>query len=108
GGLKIQKPSFFDEEDPDLNPRSVDERWLLDLQASYDFSVLVSKTTATTDYSKNNKSTTTPVSSEMGFGDRLLDGTRITVGCTNVFDTDPPFASGQGGNAVGYPGYTYD
>lgn len=98
----------FDEQDPDLNPRHVQERWLFDLQASYDFSVLVNKTTATTDYSKNSKNTSAAVSKEMSFGDRLLDGTRITVGCTNVFDTDPPFASGQGGNAVGYPGYTYD
>jgi hypothetical protein len=42
------------------------------------------------------------------FGARLLKGTVITVGCTNVFDDDPPFASGEGGNAVGYPGSTYD
>lgn len=98
----------FDEEDPDLNPRSVDERWLFDLQASYDFSALVTRTTATTDYSKNSKSTEATVSNDLTFGQRLLDGTRITVGCNNVFDTDPPFASGQGGNAVGYPGFTYD
>ena len=26
----------------------------------------------------------------------------------NVFDDDPPFASGGGGNGVGYPGFTYD
>ena len=106
--LNVRYIDGFDEEDPDLNPRHVEERWLFDLQASYDFSVLVKKTTATTNYSKDSKSSSAPVSSEMTFGDRLLDGTRLTVGCTNVFDTDPPFASGQGGNAVGYPGYTYD
>jgi iron complex outermembrane receptor protein len=39
---------------------------------------------------------------------RLLKGTTLTIGCNNLFDTDPPFASGQGGNASGYPGFTYD
>ena len=42
------------------------------------------------------------------FGARWLRGTVITVGINNVFDDDPPFASGEGGNAVGYPGFTYD
>jgi outer membrane receptor protein involved in Fe transport len=37
-----------------------------------------------------------------------LNGTIITVGCNNIFDKDPPFSSGQGGNAVAYPGFTYD
>ena len=44
----------------------------------------------------------------MSISDRLLEGTIFTVGCNNLFDKDPPFSSGQGGNAVGYPGYTYD
>ena len=44
----------------------------------------------------------------MSFWDTLLNGTTFTVGCNNVFDEDPPFSSGQGGNAVGYPGFTYD
>jgi outer membrane receptor protein involved in Fe transport len=38
----------------------------------------------------------------------MLNGTTFTIGCNNVFDQDPPFASGQGGNSVGYPGFTYD
>jgi hypothetical protein len=42
------------------------------------------------------------------FFNRLLRGTVISVGCNNLFDTDPPFASGEAGNAVGYPGFTYD
>jgi outer membrane receptor protein involved in Fe transport len=39
---------------------------------------------------------------------RLVRGTTITFGINNVFDDDPPFASGEGGNGVGYPGFTYD
>jgi len=39
---------------------------------------------------------------------RALNGLRITLGCNNIFDKDPPQAFGEGGNAVGYPGFTYD
>src|SRR5204863_9187292 len=38
----------------------------------------------------------------------LLRGTIITIGCNNIFGQDPPKAWGEGGNAVGYPGFTYD
>jgi outer membrane receptor protein involved in Fe transport len=38
----------------------------------------------------------------------MLKGTVFTIGCNNIFDKDPPFASGFGGNSVGYPGFTYD
>jgi outer membrane receptor protein involved in Fe transport len=100
----------FHEQDPDLIDRDVEDRWLFDLQASYDFSALVKKTAATTEsYSKDSKagpSATTP--DAMSFCDRLLNGTILTVGCNNIFDKDPPFASGQGGNSTGYPGFTYD
>ncbi len=34
--------------------------------------------------------------------------TRLTVGANNVFDRDPPFASGNGSNSVGYPAYLYN
>ena len=44
----------------------------------------------------------------MSLWDHFLEGTIFTIGCNNVFDKDPPFSSGQGGNAVGYPGFTYD
>ena len=39
---------------------------------------------------------------------RMLKDTMLTIGCNNVFGQDPPHASGQGGNSVGYPGFTYD
>jgi len=101
-------PGFI-EQDADLNTRNVDRRWLLDLQASYDFGALVSTAETTPSYAKNDKaSVSTDVSSHLSFWDQLLKGTTLTVGCNNVFDEDPPFSSGQGGNAVGYPGFTYD
>ena len=40
--------------------------------------------------------------------DHLLRGTIITIGCNNIFGQDPPQAFGEGGNGVGYPGFTYD
>jgi len=100
--------SGFIEQDADLNTRNVDRRWLFDLQASYDFSALVTKSSSPS-YSKDAKApVSTADSGHMSFCDHLLNGTTITVGCNNIFDTDPPFSSGQGGNASGYPGFTYD
>ena len=98
----------FHEQDADLNIHNVAHRWLFDLQASYDFSALVSKAPGTTSSKDGKSSVSTEASGPMGFWDTLLNGTTFTVGCNNVFDKDPPFSSGQGGNAVAYPGYTYD
>jgi outer membrane receptor protein involved in Fe transport len=102
--------SGFIEQDPDLITRNVDRRWLFDFQASYDFGALVTTAEETTpSYSKNDKaSVSTSASTKMSFCDTLLKGTTFTVGVINAFDKDPPFASGQGGNSVGYPGFTYD
>ncbi|HYC72123.1 MAG TPA: TonB-dependent receptor [Opitutaceae bacterium] len=33
---------------------------------------------------------------------------KLTVGCNNVFDEDPPFASDWGANSNGYPGFLYN
>ena len=38
----------------------------------------------------------------------LLNNTSITVGCNNVFGTDPPKTFGGFGNAVGTPDFIYD
>jgi outer membrane receptor protein involved in Fe transport len=102
--------SGFIEQDADLNTRNVDRRWLFDIQASYDFGSLVSTTSENSpSYSKDAKaSVSTSASSKMSFCDYLLKGTTFTVGVINLFDKDPPFSSGQGGNATGYPGFTYD
>jgi iron complex outermembrane receptor protein len=100
----------FHEEDANLNRHDVAHRWLFDLQASYDFSALVKKreqaAAAGKDYSKGSHST--EMTAQMSIWDHLLYGTTFTVGVINLLDKDPPFASGQGGNAVGYPGFTYD
>jgi iron complex outermembrane receptor protein len=99
----------FHEEDANLNRHDVEHRWLFDLQASYDFSALVSKPVETGGYSKNDKGAAPGAGgSEMSLMDRFLNGTVFTVGVRNIFDKDPPFASGQGGNSTGYPGFTYD
>ena len=102
----------FHEENANLDVRDVGHKWLFDLQASYDFSSLVHRRTgvAGADYSKgsNKNGPTAMEAGTMSVWDHLLYGTTITAGVINLFDNDPPFASGQGGNAVGYPGYTYD
>jgi hypothetical protein len=102
--------SGFIEQDPDLVTRNVGRRVLFDLQASYDFGALVTAAETSPSYSKNDKATvsTTNASSELSFWDTMLKGTTFTVGVINLFDKDPPFASGQGGNSVAYPGFTYD
>jgi hypothetical protein len=112
----------FDELDPFLLPRSVEYTVRLDLQASYDFTALIRvEEKPVPGYSKSGKDVERGKDGSMresaqsqtsnyrnSITDRLLRGTVITVGCTNVFDDNPPFASGEGGNSVGYPGFTYD
>jgi len=104
----------FDELDANLEPRSVDSTIRLDLQASYDFTALIpvaeKPVPGYTKDAKDAKAGQVAQTSEVALSvwQRLLKGTVVTVGCTNVFDDDPPFASGEGVNAVGYPGFTYD
>ncbi len=37
----------------------------------------------------------------------FLNDTKVTLGARNLFDKDPPFASGFAGNSTGYPGFLY-
>jgi outer membrane receptor protein involved in Fe transport len=105
----VRLNSGFIELDADGNTRNVDWRWLFDIQASYDFSALVTTSAETSpSYSKDAKAPATEASGKMSFCDYLLKGTTFTIGVNNLFDKDPPFASGFGGNATGYPGFTYD
>jgi iron complex outermembrane receptor protein len=39
---------------------------------------------------------------------KYLEGTKLTIGGHNLLDKDPPFSSGFGSNASGYPGFLYD
>ncbi len=104
-----------------LIPHYVSQTFFFDVQGSYDFGALVPQVEEhpVPGYSSDGKSLApgkdgsipSPVAeSNYGFftWQRLLQGTTLTLGCNNVFGQDPPDAFGQGGNAVGYPGFTYD
>lgn len=39
---------------------------------------------------------------------RWYSDTKLTVGCNNLFDKDPPFASSFTNNSNGYPGFIYN
>ncbi|HET7536207.1 MAG TPA: TonB-dependent receptor, partial [Candidatus Didemnitutus sp.] len=75
----------FQDFDADGNPFMVDHTWFFDLQVSYIF-----------------------YPSKSGQSRKWYSDTKLTVGATNIFDTDPPFASGGGGNTNGYPGFLYN
>jgi iron complex outermembrane receptor protein len=113
----------FHEFTPNLHQHWVDQRFLFDLQASYDFTGLVPvESKPVPGYSKDAKDVArgkepsikeTALVQTANYGVSawrrfLFEGTIITVGCNNVFDQDPPKAFGEGGNGVGYPGFTYD
>jgi iron complex outermembrane recepter protein len=100
----------------------VHQTFFIDVQASYDLTGLIPvETKPVPGYSKEPKDmargkdgTTreTAGAQTSNYGlltwQRWLKGTTITIGCNNVFGQDPPKAFGEGGNAVGYPGFTYD
>src|SRR5207237_10122035 len=69
--------SGFIEQDADLNTRNVEWRWLFDLQASYDFSALVTKSSSPSGvYSKDDKtSVSTTAAGQMSIWDHFLEGT---------------------------------
>lgn len=101
----------------------VDATWRFDIQGSYDFSGLVPvESKPVPGYSKDSKDIArgkdgsfkeTAPAQTANYGVSawrrfLFDGTIITVGVNNVFDQDPPAASGEKGNGQNYPGFTYD
>lgn len=112
----------FKELDPNLTPHYVSQTWLVDGQLSYDFTSLVrveekpvagfSKSAKELGRGKDGKMRE-PASDQTSnydnsFWDVICKGLVLTVGCNNIFGQDPPKAFGEGGNAVGYPGFTYD
>jgi outer membrane receptor protein involved in Fe transport len=112
----------FTEFTPNLHQHWVHQTFFFDVQASYDFtSLLPVETNPVPGYSKGEKEvvrgkdgapaeTASAQTSNYGRSvlDHLLRGTVLTIGCNDVFGQDPPKAFGEGGNAVGYPGFTYD
>jgi iron complex outermembrane receptor protein len=105
------------------HPHWVHQTFTFDGQASYDFTALlpVVENNPVPGYSKEPKDvgrgkdgspTETAAAQTSNYGHdvlwHLLHGTIVTIGCNNIFGQDPPKAFGEGGNGVGYPGFTYD
>ncbi|MEO6970580.1 MAG: TonB-dependent receptor [Chthoniobacterales bacterium] len=113
----------FREHLPDgVTSHYVHQTFTFDVQGSYDFGGLIPEVQnqPVPGYAKDAKEAMRskdgkPVENALeasNYGllswQRWAKGTVLTLGCNNVFGQDPPFASGEGGNAVGYPGFTYD
>ena len=113
----------FHEFTPNLHHHWVHQTFFFDSQLSYDFTALLLpvETNPVPGYSKGEKEVVrgkdgAPLEKaaaqtsnyQRTVLDHLLRGTIITIGCNNIFGQDPPKAWGEGGNAVGYPGFTYD
>ena len=99
----------FHEHNADLGNHYVSQTFLFDLQASYEFNSegrVESKPVA--GYSKESKGAPETVPVSTGLWSEVSKGLTLTLGCNNIFDRDPPQAFGEGGNSVGYPGFTYD
>jgi iron complex outermembrane receptor protein len=112
----------FHEFTPNFHQHWVNWTLTFDVQLSYDLTGLIPVETAPVPgYSKDAKAvargkdgkareTATEQTSNYGLSpwQHLLKGTIITIGCNDVFNTQPPKAFGEGGNGSGYPGFTYD
>ena len=98
------------------------QRWMIDGQASYDFTFVApvenqpvagySKDAKDVTPGKDGKATVSAKEQTANYSlpiwQRVLNGTKITLGCDNIFGQDPPKAYGFGGNGTGYPGFLYD
>src|SRR5438105_3086128 len=107
-----------------LNQHYVSQTWTFDVQATYDFTGLIKvENNPVPGYSKDAKEVArakdgsfkeTAAAQTANYGGVsdwrriLVDGTSITVGCNNITDRDPPFASAEDGSGQNYPGFTYD
>lgn len=80
-GLVANYTGGFTDLDANGNPFEVKAQYTFDVQFSYAFHQQITK---------------------------YLDNTKVTIGAINVLDKNPPFSSGFGSNAVGYPGFLYD
>ncbi|MEO8044834.1 MAG: hypothetical protein ABI674_07995, partial [Spartobacteria bacterium] len=100
----------------------VSQSWIVDGQASYDFTFVppvedqpvagYSKAGGEMPMGKDGKPTETAGTQTSSYGlpvwKRVLNGTTITLGCDNIFGQDPPSASGFGASPTKYPGFLYD
>ncbi len=100
----------------------VSQTWVVDGQASYDFTFVppvedtpvagYSKAGSDMSMGKDGKPAETAVAQTSSYSlpvwKRVLNGTTITLGCDNIFGQDPPSASGFGASPTKYPGFLYD
>ena len=111
----------FHEQRPNLDGHYVKQTFRFDLLLTYDFTALVRvEDRPVAGYSKESKdvqrgkggaiseSAAAQTSNFRYSWQQFMRGTSVSIGVNNVFDQDPPKAFGEGGNAVGYPGFTYD
>lgn len=83
------------------NEHWVRQTWLFDLQASYNFRFTSSGEGPPVQTSKEEVRAP-ETGSGFSMWRRLVDGTIVTVGCTNLFDQDPPRANDN------FPRFIYD
>ena len=99
----------------------VHQTWFFDCQASYDITFAPPvESQPVAGYSKDPKEmvrgkdgkameTGQTVNYSMPCWKTVLNNTKITVGCNNVFGQDPPPTFGfELGNSTSYPGFSYD
>ena len=100
----------------------VSQKWFIDGQASYNFTYVApvenqpvagySKDAKDMSLGKDGKPTESAMSQTSNVGlpiwQRVLNNTTITLGCDNIFGTDPPKSYGFGGSSTKYPGFLYD
>jgi iron complex outermembrane recepter protein len=112
----------FHDRKPDGRIHYVSQTWVVDGQASYDFTFVppvenqpvagYSKDAKDMSTGKDGRMTESSETQSASYGlpiwQRVLNGTTITLGCDNIFGQDPPKAYGFGGNSTGYPGFLYD
>jgi iron complex outermembrane receptor protein len=102
-----------------INDHYVKQTWFFDCQASYDliFTPPV-ESQPVAGYSKGGKEVMTSKEGKqiestaaytMPCWKTILNNTKVTIGCNDVFGQDPPRSYGIGhGNAQYFPGYIYD
>lgn len=112
----------FHELKPFGNNHWVKQTWVIDGQASYDFTFVppvenqpvagYSKDATDMERGKDGKMVASALAQTANYGlpvwQRVLNGTTITIGCDNIFGQDPPAAYGSGSNSTKYPGFLYD
>jgi iron complex outermembrane recepter protein len=112
----------FHDRKPNGTIHYTSQTWFFDGQLSYDFTFVApvenqpvagySKDAKDMTRGKDGKATESAVSQTASVAlpvwKQVLNGTTITLGCNDIFGTDPPTAYGFGGNSTKYPGFLYD